>query len=97
MDNLKVCDGEYQSFIDNLSIQSLAAEEKLSYLIEQLQIACTDGIGEGAFHNNLQYFIDQLTKMSGQLNLVSEEMIKNATLFLHEIEEADDIVYEGGR
>ncbi len=93
MKDLIVCDEDYEAYKTKIAEIDSALEERLTFIIEQLQFIFQVGIGEGFFHDNLGIFITHLQSMQGQLYYLTNKMSTDADKFVEEIDAIDDIVY----
>lgn len=93
MKDLIVCDEEYETYKTKIAEIDSALEERLAFIIEQLQYAYQAGFVDGVFHNNLGIFITYLQSMQGQLYYLTNKMSTDADKFVEEIDVIDDIVY----
>lgn len=93
MKDLVVCDEDYEAYKTKIAEIDSALEERLAFIIEQLQFAYESAFLEGLFHDNLGIFIAYLQSMQGQLYYLTNKMSADAEKFVEEIDVIDDIVY----
>ena len=93
MKNLIVCDEDYETYKTKIAEIDCALEERLAFIIEQLQYAYNEAFDGLTFHKNLGTFITYLQSMQGQLYYLTNKMSTDADRFVEEIDVIDDIVY----
>lgn len=95
--NLMISDEEYEEYKCRINTLGEYIEKRIAYLAEQILEVYANGITEGKVHENLGLFLDALIAMEGQLTFFTDEMGRDAIEFVHEVEERDCSIYEGGR
>lgn len=93
MQDLIICDEEFENYSDAILNLNNALEGRYTSIINQLQIAHDDAYTYGAFHDNLQTFINALTGMQGQLYYVTNKLQTLIDEFIKEIDEIDGDIY----
>lgn len=93
MSELYIVDEEFEKYKEKIQEIDAAIEERLTEIITQLSKACT-GVSEGSLHTNLCTYVQNLSKMKGQLSYMTSEMQQNTDKFIEEIAEIDTLYDE---
>lgn len=93
MDELYIVEEEFEKYKQKIQEIDAAIEERLTEIITQLSKACT-GVSEGNLHTNLSTYVNNLSKMKGQLSYMTLEMQHDSDDFLAQIAEIDTLYDE---
>lgn len=93
MKDLIVCDEDYEAYKTKIAEIDNALEERLAFIIEQLQFAYQFGFISGDFHDNLGAYIASLQSMQGQLCYFTSKINDVADGFIQKIDEIDVNLY----
>lgn len=94
MYNLIIDDEEFEGFSESIGYLTASLENRYDSIVNKLRLLCTEGVTEGAFHDNLVAYVEALDMMQGQLRFVTEELQRLSTEFITKIDEIDSVVYE---
>lgn len=94
MYNLIIDDEEFEGFSKSIGYLTTSLEDRYASIVNILRLLCSEGVPEGAFHDNLAAYVEALDMMQGQLQFVTEELQRLSTAFIAKIDEIDSVVYD---
>ncbi|MCM1083776.1 MAG: hypothetical protein NC393_09755 [Clostridium sp.] len=97
MYNLIIDDEEFEGFSESIGYLTTSLENRYASIVNKLRLLCTEGVTEGAFHDNLVAYVEALDMMQGQLQFVTEELQRLSAEFIAKIDEIDGAVYDEER
>lgn len=93
MIDMKIKDEELEAYASKLLSAAKGIDNRIVRLREILGNVCENGVQRGAFHDNLQLFVDLLTSAEGILKLATIGIDIDVKKYLEEIDELDGNLY----
>ncbi len=93
MIDMKIKDEELEAYASKLLSAGKGIDNRIARLRELLGNVCENGVQSGAFHDNLQLFVDLLSTAEGELRLVTLGIEEDVTHYLENIDELDGYFY----
>ncbi len=90
---MKIKDEELEGYASKLLSAGKGIDNRIVRLREILGNVCENGVQSGAFHDNLQLFVDLLTSAEGILKLATIGIDIDVKKYLEEIDELDGDLY----
>ena len=93
MGNLKVADSEYEKLVQVYCNYSDCMENTYNKYIDVLNKVCQNAISDGAVFENLKAFVQTAQLLSGQFATVAKYAATAYSVFVSEVDAADEYIY----